>query len=109
MTIKSKKKTKADYVREARLREVEAEAAVQPRFVCVKCGREFETDSGLFLRGRRRKKHAIPTSMFVLIGGRKWCSRCAKARFPRRSDPLSPVGADRIEFCGRPVATRINF
>lgn len=77
--------------REDRLRR-ERERAARPRFTCARCGREFEADAAREggTRGRRRR-----FSLAVLIGGRAWCERCAEARFPRRREPDSPLGAGR--------------
>ena len=68
-----------DYSAERRRKEAEDEVA-RPRFVCAKCGGEFVVPDSLGEQSSKRRA-------FVMLGGRKVCEVCARARFPRRPDP----------------------
>lgn len=63
-----------------------AVAAATLTYRCVRCGKTFTApvDNSTY-RGARP---------CVIIGGRRWCERCARARYPRRPDPDAPRGAD---------------
>ena len=66
-------------------RKREADATDRPRFVCAKCGGEFVIpDSDAAQSSRNRA--------FVMLGGRKVCEVCARARFKRRPDPWATFG-----------------
>lgn len=67
-----------------------------PTFVCARCGRKFASTSATNGRGKR-PGGALPESMFVMLGGKPWCSRCAKARFRRRYTPSAAFGTNWIE------------
>ena len=67
-----------------------------PTFVCARCGRRYAATSATNGRGKR-PGGALPESMFVLLGGKPWCSRCAKARFRRRYTPSAAFGTNWIE------------
>ena len=61
-------------------RKREASATDRPRFVCAKCGGEFVLPDSLGEQSSKRRA-------FVMLGGRKVCEVCARARFKRRRDP----------------------
>ena len=69
----------AEYSAERRRKEAEDEVA-RPRFVCARCGGEFVLPDSLGEQSSKRRA-------FVMLGGRKVCEVCARARFPRRPDP----------------------
>ena len=68
-----------DYSAERRRKEAADEVA-RPRFVCAKCGGEFVVPDSLGEQSSGRRA-------FVMLGGRKVCEVCARARFKRRRDP----------------------
>ena len=57
------------------------EAASRLRFTCAKCGRTF------YLPTSPEPAVTERARTFVVLGGRKVCEVCARARFPRRPDP----------------------
>ena len=50
------------------------------RYTCAKCGGEFVLPDSLGEQSSKRRA-------FVMLGGRKVCEVCARARFKRRPDP----------------------
>lgn len=64
-----------------------AVAAATLTYRCARCGKTFTAPvDGSAYRGARP---------CVVIGGRRWCEPCARARYPRRPDPDAPLGAAR--------------
>ena len=61
-------------------RKREASATDRPRFVRAKCGGEFVLPDSLGEQSSKRRA-------FVILGGRKVCEVCARARFTRHPDP----------------------
>ncbi|MBR1836696.1 MAG: hypothetical protein IJ783_05360 [Kiritimatiellae bacterium] len=53
--------------------------AVRPRYTCAGCGRTFRIPDFKNETGDRR--------FYVVLGGRKYCSKCAAERQPRRGAP----------------------
>ena len=66
-------------------RKREADATDRPRFVCARCGGEFVLPDSLGEQSSKRRA-------FVMLGGRKVCEVCARARFKRRPDPWATFG-----------------
>lgn len=66
-------------------RKREASATDRPRFVCARCGGEFVVPDSLGEQSSRRRS-------FVMLGGRKVCEVCARARFKRHTDPWATFG-----------------
>ena len=69
-----------DYAAAKRERERERDEGERLRFVCAKCGGEFVVPDSLGEQSSKRRA-------FVMIGGRKVCEVCARARFTRHPDP----------------------
>ena len=67
-------------------RKREADATDRPRFVCAKCGRTFDLPTSPEPAVTERAR------TFVVLGGRKVCEVCARARFKRRPDPWATFG-----------------
>ena len=62
-----------------RLTNRELAEKYRPRFTCAGCGRTFRIPD--FKAEMRDMRH------YVVLGGRKYCSKCAAARQPRRASP----------------------
>ena len=53
------------------------------RYTCAKCGGDFIAPDSCSAQNQRQ------TRPFVRIGGKTWCESCARARFPRREEPVA--------------------
>ena len=69
----------------ARRRKEAADEVALPRFVCARCGGKFVLPDSLGEQSSKRRA-------FVMLGGRKVCEVCARARFKRRPDPWATFG-----------------